>query len=120
LMKKVLTELRGTPTSRGYYKGRARLVRSPSEFLKVQKGDVIVIPYSDVAWTPLFAKAGAVVAESGGVLSHSSIVAREYGIPAVVSVEGAMNIPDGTELSVDGYQGVVSLNPGDEVNEGGH
>jgi phosphohistidine swiveling domain-containing protein len=120
LMKKAMAELRGTPTSRGYYKGRARLVRSPSEFQKVQKGDVIVIPYSDVAWTPLFAKAGAVVAESGGVLSHSSIVAREYGIPAVVSVEGAMNIPDGAELSVDGYQGVVSLNPGNEANEGGH
>jgi len=85
------------------------VVRSPSEFSRVQSGDVIIIPYSDVAWTPLFAKAGAVVAESGGMLSHTSIVAREYGIPAVVSVEGAMRIPDDAEVVVDGYTGLISL-----------
>lgn len=103
------SELRGTPTSRGFYKGRARVVRSPSEFSRVQSGDVLVIPYSDVAWTPLFAKAGAVVAEAGGMLSHTSIIAREYGIPAVVSVEGATRIPDGAEVSVDGSSGVVAI-----------
>ena len=103
------SELKGTPTSGGYYKGLARVVRSPAEFQRVQPGDVVVIPYSDVAWTPLFAMAGAVVAESGGMLSHASIVAREYGIPAVVSVEGAMRIPEGAEVVVDGYTGLVSL-----------
>jgi pyruvate,water dikinase len=117
LTKRRLTGLRGMPTSKGYYRGRARVVRSPSEFSRVQKGDVIVIPYSDVAWTPLFSKAGAVVAESGGMLSHSSIVAREYGIPAVVSVEGAMRIPDGVEVSVDGHLGLISLSQeGDSVS----
>jgi pyruvate,water dikinase len=60
-----------------------------------------------VSWTPLFARAGAVVAESGGMLSHSSIVAREYQIPAVVSVEGAVNLPDGVLVSVDGFSGEV-------------
>jgi len=115
LVLRKLTELKGTPTSGGYYKGRARVVRSPSEFSRVQSGDVIVIPYSDVAWTPLFAKAGAVVAESGGMLSHTSIVAREYGIPAVVSVEGAMLIPDDAEVVVDGYTGLISLS--DESEE---
>ncbi len=68
---------------------------------------MLIIPFSDVGWTPLFAKAGAVVAESGGMLSHSSIVAREYGIPCVVSVPGAMRIEDGTMLTVDGYSGEV-------------
>ena len=74
---------------------------------KVQEGDVLVIPYSDVGWTPLFTKAGAVIAESGGILSHSSIVAREYGIPAVVSVPGATQLPDGTQVTVDGYLGEI-------------
>jgi phosphohistidine swiveling domain-containing protein len=109
LAPKKHSELKGTPTSGGYYKGLARVVRSPAEFQRVQPGDVVVIPYSDVAWTPLFTKAGAVVAESGGMLSHASIVAREYGIPAVVSVEGAMRIPEGVEVVVDGYTGLVSL-----------
>jgi phosphoenolpyruvate-protein kinase (PTS system EI component) len=54
-------------------------------------------------------KAKAIIAESGGMLSHSSIVAREYGIPAVVSVEGALNLKDGTQVLVDGYQGEVII-----------
>jgi pyruvate,water dikinase len=75
----------------------------------VQPGDVIVIPYSDVGWTPIFSRAGAVIAESGGMLSHSSIVAREYGIPAVVSVNHACQwIRDGDLLAVDGFKGVVA------------
>jgi pyruvate,water dikinase len=76
---------------------------------RVQEGDVLVIPYSDVSWTPLFAKAGAVVAEAGGILSHSSIIAREYGIPAVVAVPGACQLADGTQLTVDGNNGQVIL-----------
>ena len=99
--------LRGVPTSRGRYRGPARVVRDTTQFPRLQPGDVLVIPFSDVGWTPLFARAGAVVAESGGILSHSSIVAREYGIPAVVSVEGAMDLEDGVTLEVDGYTGEV-------------
>ena len=72
-----------------------------------REGDVLVIPYSDVGWTPLFIKAGAVIAESGGILSHSSIIAREYGIPAVVSVPGACQLADGALVTVDGYRGEV-------------
>jgi pyruvate,water dikinase len=68
-----------------------------------------VIPFSDVGWTPLFTRAGAVIAESGGILSHSSIVAREYGIPAVVSVAGAMELKDETWVELDGYQGEIYL-----------
>ena len=99
----------GTPTSRGYYTGPARVVQGISDFHKVCEGDVLVVPFSDVSWTPLFARAGAVVAESGGMLSHSSIIAREYNIPAVVSVSGATRLRDGVLLSVDGYRGIVIL-----------
>ncbi len=101
--------LHGTPTSRGYFQGPARVVRGIGDFGKVRNGDVLLIPFSDVGWTPLFTMAGAVVAESGGILSHSSIIAREYSIPAVVSVTGACRIKDDTLLVVDGYRGTVSL-----------
>jgi len=70
---------------------------------------VLIIPFSDVGWTPLFSKAGAIVAESGGFLSHSSIIAREYEIPAVVSVPGACLIEDDTVITVDGYHGDVLI-----------
>jgi pyruvate,water dikinase len=101
--------LRGTPTSRGYYTGQVKNVRGISDFPKVVKGDVIVVPYSDVGWTPLFARAGAVIAESGGILSHSSIIAREYNIPAVVSVAGALQLNDHTRVTVDGYKGEIVI-----------
>ncbi len=98
----------GTASSPGYYRGTARVVTSSEAFDKVQPGDIIVIPFSDVGWTPLFSRAGAVIAESGGMLSHSSIVAREYGIPAVVSVDHACQwIQDGDLIAVDGFKGMV-------------
>jgi phosphoenolpyruvate synthase/pyruvate phosphate dikinase len=101
--------LKGVPTSRGHYTGPVTVVQGIKDFGKVNEGDVLVIPYSDVGWAPLFTKAGAVVAESGGILSHSSIVAREYGIPAVVSVHGAGRLDDGTRVTVDGYRGLVQV-----------
>ena len=102
-------KLTGIPTSRGYYQGRVNVIQKVTEFNKMQKGDILVIPYSDVAWTPLFAKAGAVIAESGGILSHSSIVAREYGIPCVVSVSSACKLRDEVVVKVDGYSGEIIL-----------
>jgi phosphohistidine swiveling domain-containing protein len=99
----------GIPSSGGYYRGPAKIIRSVSDFGKLCKGDVLVIPFSDVSWTPLFTRAGAVVAESGGMLSHSSIVAREFNLPCVVSVPLACQIPDDTILTVDGYKGEVHL-----------
>lgn len=101
--------LQGIPTSRGYYTGPAKVLRGIQDLGKLEQGDVLVIPYSDVGWTPLFARAGAVVAESGGILSHSSIVAREYGIPAAVSVPGACELLDNTLVTVDGYRGQVHI-----------
>jgi pyruvate,water dikinase len=101
--------LEGIATSRGHYTGPARILRGIRDFNKLQEGDVLVIPYSDVGWTPLFTRAGAVIAESGGMLSHSSIIAREYGIPAVVSVPSACQIADDSLVTVDGYRGQVIL-----------
>ena len=101
--------LYGTPTSRGRYTGPACIIRGIHEFSKMRAGDVLVIPYSDAGWTPLFSKAGAVIAESGGILSHSSIVAREYNIPAVVSVSDACTLSDGTIITIDGYSGEVLI-----------
>lgn len=99
----------GVPTSIGHYTGKVKVVHGIKDFNKVNHGDVLVIPYSDVGWTPLFARAGAVVAESGGLLSHSSIVAREYNIPAVVSVAGATQLKDQTLVTVNGHNGEVLI-----------
>ena len=107
-------KMHGTPTSRGIFTGSVRVVRGLQDFDKVSDGDVIVIPYSDVGWTPLFSKAGAIIAESGGILSHSSIIAREYNIPAVVSVNSACNVADDTVLTVDGYLGEIFIHNPDE------
>ena len=74
-----------------------------------------MIPYSDVGWTPFFHLAGAVVSEAGGILSHSSIIAREYGVPAVVSVAGAMRLQDGMVLEIDGYTGKVTVVEGSSL-----
>ncbi len=97
--------LKGVPTSRGFYTGPVRVVEGIQDIGRMKDGDVLVIPYSDVGWTPLFARAGAVVAESGGILSHSSIIAREYGIPAVVSVPGACQACRRYLVTVDGHTG---------------
>jgi phosphohistidine swiveling domain-containing protein len=102
-------KLVGVPASIGHYTGNVTVVCGIKDFHKVQQGDVLVIPYSDVGWTPLFARAGAVVAESGGLLSHSSIVAREYNIPAIVSVAGATRLQDGTVVTVNGHNGEVLI-----------
>lgn len=101
--------LTGTPTSPGYYSGPVKVVRGLGDFHKLESGDVLVVPFSDVGWTPLFAQAGAVIAESGGMLSHSSIIAREYHIPAVVSVIGATQLSDGQRVLVDGFKGEITL-----------
>ena len=102
-------KLEGTPTSRGRYSGPVRAVQGIQDLHRVQEGDVLVIPYADVGWTPLFTRAGAVIAESGGMLSHSSIIAREYNIPAVVSVANACRLANDTIVTVDGYQGEITI-----------
>lgn len=101
---------RGIPASMGYFEGKVCVIKSLTDMDKMNDGHILVIPFSDVGWTPLLARAGAIVSESGGILSHAAIIARELGIPAIVSVDHACSIPDGTLASVDGQNGVLLLN----------
>ena len=100
--------LRGAPASAGVARGPARLVRNLEEFAKFRRGDVLVCQSSNVSWIPLFTSAAAVVTEVGGPLSHAAVVAREFGIPAVVGTSVALStLVDGEPLEVDGSAGIV-------------
>jgi pyruvate,water dikinase len=102
--------LRGIGASRGQTTGWARILSDPAEGERLKPGDVLVCFMTSPAWTPLFGIASAVVTESGGLLSHSAIAAREYGIPCVVGVRGATErICDGALITVDGTAGTVRL-----------
>src|SRR5262249_45987903 len=99
----------GVPSSPGRARGPARLVRSVADFPRVRSGDILVCRTTDPAWTPLFRLTAAVVTETGGVLSHAAIVARELGIPAVVGADEAMtSLTDGAPVTVDGTLGIVT------------
>jgi pyruvate,water dikinase len=103
------SKLRGIVTSPGTAHGTARLIRGEHQFERLRPGDILVCPFTTPAWTPLFATARAVVTETGGPASHAAIVAREYGIPAVMSVPGIMQaLRDDDEIIVDGEKGTVS------------
>ena len=92
-------------------RGIARVVTDPIEVGgKLTREDILVVPFTDPGWTPLFPGIGGIVAETGGQLSHSAIIAREYGVPAVVSVRRATSlIPDGCRIVVDGHEGRVYI-----------
>jgi rifampicin phosphotransferase len=103
-------EVRGTGASAGVVRGPARVVVDQSAFGNVQPGDIIVCPSSNPSWVPLFAIAGGLVTDTGGVLSHAAVVAREFGLPAVVGTrEGTAKIADGRMVELDGSSGVVRL-----------
>jgi pyruvate,water dikinase len=100
--------LRGSPASAGQVTGRARVVLDPVG-ARLEPGEILVAPSTDPGWTPLFLTAGGLVMEMGGAMSHGAVVAREYGIPAVVGVAGATErIRDGELLAVDGTAGTVA------------
>ena len=100
--------LRGSAGSPGTGRGPARVLRSHSEGLR--PGEVLVAPTLSSSWTPLFAIAAAVVTDTGGILSHAAVVAREYGVPAVLGTEVATSVlRDGRMVEVDGDHGIVRL-----------
>ena len=104
--------LHGMGVSGGVARGRARVILSAEAGAEAElaDGDVLVAPLTDAAWTPLFFPAAAVVVERGGMLSHASTVAREFGLPAVVAVANATRlIPDGAMVTVDGTTGTVTI-----------
>lgn len=101
--------LLGTPVSAGVVEGVARVVMDPEQ-ANLQPGDILIAPFTDPGWTPLFHSAQALVMEVGGLMTHGAVVAREYGIPAVVGVDGATrHIKDGQRLRIDGTQGIVTV-----------
>jgi pyruvate,water dikinase len=102
--------LKGVAASPGSVTAPASVLHGPEDFNKMQTGNVLVASITTPAWTPLFARASAVVTDVGGPLSHGSIVAREYGIPAVLGTDSATKyIQDGQTITVNGDSGFVSL-----------
>ena len=99
----------GMAASPGVHTGPVRIVMGPEDFGKVQPNDVLVAPITASPWEVLFPLIGALVTEGGGLLSHPAIVAREYGLPAVVGCEGALSrFHDGQLVVVDGAAGTVA------------
>lgn len=105
----LLGVLRGTGASGGRASGPVRVVRGPDDFAAVRPGDVLVCRETDPAWTPLFGVVAAVVTETGGLLSHAAIVARELRVPAVLGVPAATDVLRGAgTVTVDGDAGTVA------------
>jgi pyruvate,water dikinase len=101
----------GLAVSGGIVEGRARVVLDMSE-ADLEPGDILVTAFTDPSWSPLFVTIDALVTEVGGMMTHGAVVAREYGLPAVVGVEGATRrIRDGQRIRVDGTSGYVELLP---------
>jgi len=106
----VAERLEGFPGAPGVVEGPARVVMDYQDFQKVKAGEILVCPYTGTAWTPLFVKIAGVVTDTGGMLTHAAIAAREYNIPAVVGTWNATNsIRDGDTIRIDGNTGIVDV-----------
>lgn len=107
-------DLVGIGTSRGRITGRARVLHGVEEIGRVQKGDILIVNHTDPGWTPVFLVIAGIVLETGGMLAHGSLLAREYGFPAVQIAGATELIPDGALITVDGDTGTVHLEDGQE------
>jgi rifampicin phosphotransferase len=108
--------LRGQPGAPGRYSGAVRIIRSEADFGRLRPGDVLVCPTTSPAWSVVFPHAGALVTDFGGTLSHAAIIAREYGIPAVLSThDGTRRLREGQVVTVDGTVGAVLVASSDPV-----
>jgi len=102
--------LKGLGVSPGIVKGRARVILDPRKDPHIEPGEILIAPVTDAGWTPLFINASGLVVDVGGLLSHGSVVAREYGLPAVVGVSGATSrIKTGDMIIIDGSSGTVGI-----------
>ncbi len=102
--------LHGIAASSGTVSGKARIVRGPADFSTLQYGEILITPATTPAWTPLFGIAAGLVTDYGGLLSHSGVVAREYGLPAVLGTDDATKrIKNGDTITIDGDKGIVLL-----------
>jgi pyruvate,water dikinase len=99
----------GVPVSSGTIEGRARVIHDITE-ADLEAGDILVTTYTDPSWTPLFVAIAGLVTEVGGLMTHGAVIAREYGVPAVVGVEEATSlIRDGQRIRVHGTEGYVEI-----------
>lgn len=100
--------LRGVGASSGVVSGTCRIIRDPKEFIRLKPGDILVAEYTNPAWTPTFSYIAGLVVEYGSTISHAAIIAREYGIPAVMGVPGITSVlQDGEKITIDGSQGLI-------------
>jgi phosphohistidine swiveling domain-containing protein len=105
-------QLRGIGASPGRIIGRVKVLQNLQRLPEVDRETILVVPYTDSGWAPLLARAGGLIAEVGGRLSHGAIVAREYGIPAVMDIRNAtQRLQDGQRVQIDGQQGTVEILP---------
>jgi pyruvate,water dikinase len=104
------SELRGLCVSAGYAESEVVIMNDPSEFSRMRRGAILVAPATDPSWTPLFTLASGVIVEVGGMLSHASTVAREYGLPALANVKNATRIlKTGDRVRLDATNGVAQI-----------
>jgi pyruvate,water dikinase len=103
--------LTGIVGSSGHVQGRARIVLDPAEApADLTTKDILVVPFSDTSWTPLFSGVGGLIAETGGLLSHTAIIAREYGLPALVNVKKVTRlIQEGQHITLDAKRGRIYI-----------
>ena len=101
--------LGGIAASPGRFRGRVRVIRAPEQLARLRAGEVLVCPETSSAWMMVFRRAGALVTDHGSTLSHSAIVAREFGLPAIVATKNATStLRDGEEVIVDGSRGTMT------------
>jgi len=104
------SDFQGTPASPGIVTGKARVIRTVEDANKLQEGEIMVVSLTDVGWTPYYCLASGLITEIGSCLSHGVVVAREYGLPTIVSVKDIMHsIKDGDVITMDGTKGTVTL-----------
>ncbi len=102
--------LQGIPASPGQAVGRVKVLRNLQSITEIDKEIILVVPYTDSGWAPLLVRAGGLISEAGGRLSHGAILAREYGIPAIMDVRNATWIfQDGQKVRIDGTRGIVEI-----------
>jgi len=102
--------LQGAPVSPGVVTGPARIVHTTQDLERLQTGDILVARTATPEWTPSFAVVAGLITDVGGPLSHSSIIAREYGLPSVMGVQQAtLTITEGQMITLDGSRGLVRL-----------
>jgi pyruvate,water dikinase len=111
--EKEVSRWRGVPVSPGLVRGPVRVVLTPGQFDRIAPGDILVTRSTDPGWTPIFGRLGGLIMERGGQLSHGSVVAREYGLPAVVGIPHITeHLRDDDLVLLDGLTGTVTLENG--------